>query len=75
MAKKDTLTEEQKRESIKNDINFNMFVEAGAGAGKTTILIDRIINQFKSGEYKPENIVAITFTKKAAEELKGRMVK
>lgn len=66
------LTEEQKRENIINNIDKNMFVEAGAGAGKTTLIIKRIINQIRAG-IKPEQIVVITFTNKAAGELLERI--
>lgn len=61
------------RENIITLLEDNCFVEAGAGAGKTTILVSRILNQIKSGKLKVEEIVAITFTNKAAEELKGRI--
>ena len=50
-------------------------VEAGAGAGKTSILTDRILNQIKEGYAKIEEIVAITFTNKATAEMKERLQK
>lgn len=67
------LSEDKKRESIVNNIDTNMFVEAGAGAGKTTIIVNRIINQIKRGAVRPEELVVITFTNKAAEELYRRI--
>lgn len=67
------LTEKEKRELIVNSLDKNMFVEAGAGAGKTTLIVSRIINQLKAG-YKPREIVAITFTNAAARELRERIV-
>lgn len=67
------LSEDKKRESIVNNIDANMFVEAGAGAGKTTIIVNRIINQIKKGAVCPEELVVITFTNKAAEELYRRI--
>ena len=48
-------------------------VEAGAGAGKTTLIVERIINQLKQG-FKPREIVAITFTNAATHELKERII-
>lgn len=51
----------------------NYFVEAGAGAGKTYILVHRIANQLEYGVYTPQDIVAITFTKKATQEMSGRL--
>ena len=61
-------TEEQNRKEIIEILNQNVFVEAGAGAGKTTLIVNRIINQLKSGVL-PQEIVVITFTNAAAEEL------
>ena len=63
----------KQREYIISHLNESMFVEAGAGAGKTTLIIDRIVAQIEAG-IKPEEIVAITFTNAAAEELRGRIV-
>lgn len=60
------------REDIITKLQDNVFVEAGAGAGKTSIIVDRITNQLQSG-YAPSSIVAITFTNKAAEELRKRI--
>lgn len=67
-----SMTEDEKRKEIESDLSLNMFVEAGAGAGKTTLIVRRIVNMLK-GDYEPSQIVAITFTNKAAEELRGRI--
>lgn len=53
-------------------LNVNMFVEAGAGAGKTTLIVERIVNQLKAGS-APGSFVVITFTNAAAEELRERI--
>ncbi len=47
-------------------------VEAGAGSGKTTSLVGRMIALIESGSAVAEQIAAITFTRKAADELKSR---
>lgn len=60
------------RDNIVQGITDNIFVEAGAGAGKTTLIIKRIVNQLRQG-VKPEHLVVITFTNAAAGELYGRM--
>ncbi|WP_322818817.1 UvrD-helicase domain-containing protein [Tepidiforma sp.] len=49
-----------------------LFVEAGAGAGKTTALVDRIVRLVAEGA-SVEQIAAITFTEKAAAELSDRV--
>lgn len=67
------LDEMQKRAAIVEKVEENVFVEAGAGAGKTTLIVQRILNQLKSGKVNAEQIVVITFTNKAAEELYSRI--
>jgi ATP-dependent helicase/nuclease subunit A len=59
----------------RNIINFehNFCVTAGAGAGKTTCLKDAYLGLLASG-LSPSQIVAITFTEKAAEEMRSRVV-
>lgn len=56
---------------VKN-LDKNLMIEAGAGSGKTTILIDRLIMQIKETDIKLSELVAITFTEKAADVLKFR---
>ncbi|BBM87810.1 UvrD-helicase domain-containing protein [Candidatus Uabimicrobium amorphum] len=63
------------RELIQNDLDTTYLVEAGAGTGKTTLLVARILNLIRSGRATLPQIVAITFTEKAAEELKTRIKK
>ena len=58
------------RDRIANDLTANLFVEAGAGAGKTASLVDRIVALVRSG-VDIGAIAAITFTEKAAAELLG----
>jgi DNA helicase-2/ATP-dependent DNA helicase PcrA len=52
-----------------------MLVLAGAGTGKTTVLVERIAWLVKNGHARPEEILAITFTENAAKELKQRVEK
>jgi len=59
---------------IKNDFTKSLLVEASAGTGKTTSLVSRMVNAFLLGKAKPEKTVAITFTNRAAEELKSRVL-
>jgi ATP-dependent helicase/nuclease subunit A len=61
------------RERIRRDLDTTLIIEAAAGTGKTTALIDRIIAVIASGAATLDQIVAVTFTEKAAGELKLRL--
>ena len=68
----DNLSDKQ-IEAVKT-IDEDLEIIACAGAGKTGVVTRRIINILNTHpEVLPENIVAFTFTKKAAEELKSRI--
>ncbi|GFR34210.1 UvrD-helicase domain-containing protein [Thermobrachium celere] len=56
------------------DINKNIALHAGAGSGKTRVLTRRFLRLLLEGGAKVDDIVAITFTKKAALEMKERVV-
>ena len=60
------------RRAIREDLGSTLFVEAGAGTGKTSALVDRVVALVLAGT-PVECIVAITFTEKAAAELKDRI--
>ena len=59
------------RDKIRNDIHSNFFVEAGAGSGKTSVLVDRMAAMVEGG-IDISKICAITFTKAAAGEFYAR---
>jgi len=63
--------DEAERQRIRSDLDATLFVEAGAGAGKTSALVARIVNLVHSG-VPITAIAAITFTEKAAAELRSR---
>jgi ATP-dependent exoDNAse (exonuclease V) beta subunit len=67
------LPDEEDRRRILEDLESSLFVEAAAGTGKTTGLIQRILSVVRSGLGSLETIVAVTFTEKAAGELKLRV--
>ncbi|MBD3869526.1 MAG: UvrD-helicase domain-containing protein, partial [Acidobacteria bacterium] len=51
----------------------NLVVEAGAGTGKTSLLVERILVALGAGHATLEQITAITFTEKAAAEMRTRL--
>jgi ATP-dependent exoDNAse (exonuclease V) beta subunit len=66
-------SDERARETIRTDLDRSLLVEAAAGAGKTTELVNRIVAVLRTGRARVEQIVAVTFTHKAAGELKLRL--
>ena len=48
-------------------------VIAGAGSGKTATMVDRVIWLVDNGFVRPEEVLGVTFTRKAATELRSRM--
>ena len=61
------------RRAIVEDLDTTLVVEAAAGTGKTTELIKRILRVLATGRATMVQIVAVTFTEKAAGELKLRL--
>ena len=64
--------DEPVRQRIRTDLSTTLLVEAAAGTGKTTCMVDRMLALVRTGAARPEGIVAVTFTKKAAGELRRR---
>ena len=64
--------DQAERDLITRELDKNMLVEAAAGTGKTTSLVARMINLLREGRCRVDQIAAVTFTRKAAAELRSR---
>ncbi len=64
----DTLT----RTRIASELDKNFIVEAAAGTGKTTCLVSRMVALIETGTCQIDQLAAVTFTRKAAAELRER---
>ncbi len=66
------LPDQPARDRIRTDLTTSLLVEAGAGSGKTTELVARMVALVESGTARVQEIAAVTFTRKAAAELRQR---
>ncbi|MBW1901319.1 MAG: UvrD-helicase domain-containing protein [Deltaproteobacteria bacterium] len=64
--------DEKFRQIIVKNLDNSILVEAGAGSGKTTSLIERMLALIATGRCTVDKMAAVTFTRKAAAELKGK---
>ncbi len=67
------LSDQDVRNRIKVDTSTPLFITAGAGTGKTTALVNRIVELVVSGTAKITEIAAITFTENSASDLRERV--
>ena len=67
------LLDAEARRRATTDFDLNLVVVAGAGAGKTAILVERTLNLIGSGAALLEDVALITFTEKAAAGLRQRL--
>jgi len=69
---------EECTETQKEAVKYNegpLLIIAGPGTGKTRVIIEKVAYLIKREKADPESILVITFTEKAAEELKNRLTK
>ncbi len=69
----DPRADEAARRAISESLDETLVVEAAAGTGKTTELVNRVLRVLETGRATMGEIVAVTFTEKAAGELKLRL--
>ena len=58
------------RHRIQSELSKNFIVEAAAGTGKTTSLVNRMVALVETGTCRIDELAAVTFTRKAASELR-----
>jgi ATP-dependent exoDNAse (exonuclease V) beta subunit len=68
-----TLADQAERDRIRTALDETLVVEAAAGTGKTSELVARLVNVLAEGRGTVQTIAALTFTEKAAGELKLRL--
>ncbi|MDD2643358.1 MAG: DEAD/DEAH box helicase [Methanobacteriaceae archaeon] len=64
----------EQNKAISSNLNDSLFLVAGPGSGKTTVIVLKILKYIFVDDVKPEEILATTFTKKAANELSSRIL-
>lgn len=67
------MSDEAARARIREDLETTLLVEAAAGTGKTTALVNRMVAMLAAGRARLDAVVAVTFTEAAAGELKLRL--
>src|SRR5438270_7190536 len=61
------------QEFAAHTLDRHLSVTAGPGAGKTTVLVERYLEILRTQRVSVDNIVAITFTNRAANEMRSRV--
>lgn len=74
VLKRDISSNEDQRKAILSAPNQSLFLVAGPGSGKTTVMVLKILKFIYVDDIDPEEIFATTFTRKAAEELYSRIL-
>ncbi|MFA5210900.1 MAG: ATP-dependent DNA helicase [Patescibacteria group bacterium] len=76
MSEKESLDVLKLNKAQEEAVNYNdgpLLIIAGAGTGKTAVITEKIARIIKNGLAKPEEILALTFTDKAANEMRDRV--
>ncbi len=68
-----SITPDAQQKTAIEHVHGPMLVVAGAGTGKTTVLVERVVNLIERGHARPDEILAVTFTENSAHELHERV--
>ncbi|WP_458405465.1 UvrD-helicase domain-containing protein [Methanobrevibacter sp.] len=74
MLKRDISSNKNQQKAILSNCNESLFIVAGPGSGKTTVMVLKILKYIFVDDINPSGILATTFTRKAAEELYSRIL-
>ena len=74
ILKRDISSNKDQKKAILSPSNKSLFIVAGPGSGKTTVMVLKILKYIFVDDVNPTEILATTFTKKAAEELYSRIL-
>ena len=74
ILKRDISSNHDQKNAIISKENEGLFIVAGPGSGKTTVIVLKILKYIFVDDVKPNEILATTFTKKAADELYSRIL-
>lgn len=72
--KRDISTNKDQNKAINSNIDQSLFIVAGPGSGKTTVMVLKILKFIFVDDINPNEIIATTFTRKAANELNSRIL-
>ena len=74
VLERDISSNEDQRKAILSKTTESLFLVAGPGSGKTTVMVLKILKYIFVDDINPDEIFATTFTRKAAEELYSRIL-
>ena len=72
--KRDISSNKDQKKAILSKPDKSLFIVAGPGSGKTTVMVLKILKYIFVDDINPSEILATTFTKKAADELYSRIL-
>ena len=67
------ILDKEQEMAVKYNGSKPLVIDAGPGSGKTRVIIERVVYLIDELKQDPSSILVITFTNKAADELKGRL--